>query len=455
MKKIEVFQKLLDSVKANCPGLISEEVYNQFNQQYDQAISQIEATASQEGYERGQQDGFKDGYAEAKRIADENLKAETDKIVAQCDEEAVAKITEILQAIDEQNTEKLQVVYDMVKEYKAELEAMDADHAEKLNQVQDFYLDKLAQEDAANARMLKQYAEAVDKKHAKQLKVLFEAVSADHAKKLNECVDFIDRKHAKQLKTIMEAVDKDHAKKLNQIVESINEDHAKKLEVLMESIDKDHSKKLMEAVKHEHSKKVNVLAEGVEKYLNYALEEKLPKKQLVSEQKYNVALKTIDKITDYLKVNGIIQESKDGIFNDYEQQITTAKEKTSKLISENAKLTRKLQRKEAQIVLEEKLKNVTPAQAEYLRKRFRFANSPKVIQESIEDARKSFRKEQAEKRAKVQAKYRKENGNATQPSSVVLENKEEPKTQAAAQTKETKQGNTIAEFYANYLKRKN
>jgi succinylarginine dihydrolase len=183
----------------------------------------------------------------------------------------------------------------MVKEYQAELEAMDADHADKLNQVQDFYQNKLAEKDAADAAMLKQYAEAVDKDHTKRLKTIFEAVSNDHAKKLNEAVDFV--------------------------------------------------------AERERNKKVDVLAESVEKYLNYALEQHLPKKQLVSEQKYQVATKALDKITDYLKVNGIIQESKDGIFKDYENQINSAKEKTEKLISENAKLNRKLQRKEAQMVL--------------------------------------------------------------------------------------------------------
>ena len=401
-KRLEVFQKLLESVKTNCPGVITEEIEQQFNQEFDETLQGIEDDAYQDGFSKGQDAGFKDGYAQAKRIADEQLKAETDKIVNQCDEEAVQKITEILQAIDEQHTEQLQVVYDMVKEYQAELEAMDADHADKLNQVQDFYLDKLNQKDQQDAAMLQQYAEAVDKDHTKKLKTIFEQVCQDHANKLNECVDFVNKKNEKLLK-------------------------------------------------EEREKKVDILSESVEKYLNYALEQHLPKKKLVSEQKYNIATKTIDKITDYLKVNGIIQESKDGIFSDYEKQINTAKEKTEKLISENAKLTRKLQRKEAQMVLEEKIKDCTPAEANYLRKQFRFAASPKVIEESIEGARKSFKKLQAEKRAKAQADFRK-NGKSTQPSSVVLQSKE--KESKKVQTTANQQTGGIAEFYANYLKRK-
>ena len=394
-KKLEVFQKLINSIKTNCPGVITEDIEAQFNSEYEDALNDIETSAFQSGYEKGQGQGFKDGYAEAKRIADENLKAETDKIVAQCDEEAVAKITEILQAIDEQHTEQLQVVYDMVKEYQAELEQMDADHADKLNQVQDFYLNKLNQKDQADAAMLKQYAEAVDKDHTKKLRTIFEQVSQDHAKKLNECVDFVAQR--------------------------------------------------------ERNKKIDVLAEGVEKYLNYALEQHLPKKQLVSEQKYQVATKALDKITDYLKVNGIIQESKEGIFKDYESQITSAKEKTEKLISENARLNRKLQRKEAQMVLQEKLKDVTPAQAKYLRAKFKHAASPKVIEESIEDVRKSFRKEQAAKRAKVQAEMRSKRPASASTSSVVLQNKE--KEPVKKQVTANKTPENIAEFYANFLKK--
>lgn len=401
MKKLEVFQKLIDTIKTNCPGVITEDIQAQFNTEFDDTLHEIEDNAYQSGFEKGQADGFKDGYAQAKRIADENLQAEVEKVKEQCDDQAVAKITEILQVVDEENTEKLEVVYNMVKEYQAELEAMDEDHANKLGEVQDYYETKLNEKDQADAAMLQQYAEAVDKDHTKKLKYIFEQISQDHANKLNECVDFINSKHEKQLQA-------------------------------------------------EHDKKIDLLSESVEKYLNYALEKNLPKKNLVSEQKYNVAMKTLDKMKDYLKVNGIIQESKSSIFTDYEKQINSAKEKTEKLISENAKLNKKIQRQEAQMVLQEKIKDCTPAQAKFLRAHFAKAASPKVIQESIEDVRKSFKKEQAAKRAKAQAEYRK-SGSAS-PSSIVLQNKE--KEFKKVQTTANKTPDNIAEYYANYLKQK-
>jgi predicted acyltransferase (DUF342 family) len=59
-------------------------------------------------------------------------------------------------------------------------------------------------------------------------------------------------------------------------------------------------------------------------------------------------MKTFDKFKDYLNVNGVIQESKENIFTDYEQQISSVKAKNDKLISENAKLQKELSTREAQ-----------------------------------------------------------------------------------------------------------
>jgi hypothetical protein len=61
----------------------------------------------------------------------------------------------------------------------------------------------------------------------------------------------------------------------------------------------------------------------------------MPKATLISEAKYNAAIKTLDKVTDLLKVHNIIQESKDGIFADYESKIASEKEAQQKLINEN------------------------------------------------------------------------------------------------------------------------
>jgi len=48
-------------------------------------------------------------------------------------------------------------------------------------------------------------------------------------------------------------------------------------------------------------------------------------KSLISEQKYNTAVNTLNKITDYLKVNHIVQESKEEVLSDYEKQLANAK----------------------------------------------------------------------------------------------------------------------------------
>jgi hypothetical protein len=53
-KKLEVFQKLINSIKANCPGVITEDVEQQFNQEYETALNDIETSAYQDGFEKGQ-----------------------------------------------------------------------------------------------------------------------------------------------------------------------------------------------------------------------------------------------------------------------------------------------------------------------------------------------------------------------------------------------------------------
>lgn len=174
-----------------------------------------------------------------------------------------------------------------------------------------------------------------------------------------------------------------------------------------------------EKLKAEKEAKVDILAESVEKYINYALEQHIPKKELVSEQKYNTALKTLDKISNYLKVNGIIQESKEEVFNDYEKQLAEAKSAANKLIGEKIELADKLNKKEAQLVLESKLTHCTPAEAKFLRNYFAKATSPRIIEESIEDAKASFRKYQAEKRAALQASLK----TSKKPSAIVTEAK--------------------------------
>ena len=194
----------------------------------------------------------------------------------------------------------------------------------------------------------------------------------------------------------------------------------------------------------EKERKVELLAESVEKYLNYALQKAIPTKQLISEQKYNAAQKSLEKIASVLKINTILQESKDGIFQDYEKKLADAKNESNKLLVENTELKNKLDEKEAKILLESKLAKCTPSEAAFLRSYFENAKSSKIIEEGIEDARSVYKRLHEEKRQKAIDK--KGELNNSKPSSVVTESKstktKEPvkeKTQVVVESVQNKQ----------------
>ena len=104
------FKKLLESVKASCPEVITEEVFDGMMDQFDTGLAQVTADATAEG----QALGFKEGYDEGKRVAAEQAKAELEALTEKLDAEAVEKLNSILQMIDENHTTKLQELYDAI-----------------------------------------------------------------------------------------------------------------------------------------------------------------------------------------------------------------------------------------------------------------------------------------------------------------------------------------------------
>ena len=447
------FKKLLESVKERFPDLITEEAYDNMLAEYDSGLAQITADATQEG----QALGFKEGYDEGKRVASEQAKAEYEKLLEKLDEDAVQKLTSIIEMIDEDHTQKLQEIYDYFKantvpkeELQNALDRQDEDYANKFSVAY----------------------EAICNDHAKKLQTIKEAIDENHAKKLQVLVEAIDKKHAKLLEEAVETVDEENTKKLQKLAKLFKEHKENAIKTVTESITSKFNKKIEEmtgiyenkladsnkALEDEKTRKLDILAENVEKYLNYALEANIPKKELISEQKYKAMVNTIDKVTDILKVNAIIQESKDEIFKDYENQIAEAKEQASKLLNEKIELTNELNKKEAQLVLESKVQKCPPAEARFLREYFKKANSPKIIEESIEEARASFKRIQAEKRSALQAETQKTISSV--PSAVVTESsskedKKESVKQIISEQKHTiSNEDNLVDMYAKYLTKK-
>jgi len=364
---MQSFKKLLESVRSTNPGLISEEAADQMLTDYENGINQIKSDALAEG----QALGFKEGYDEGKRIAQDEAKKALDELTEKLDQEATEKVKSIIEMLNEQHAEKLQSVYDMLKEQtvpRAEYDQLDADCASKLKEVYECTLKKAADDKAAALE------EAAEKANVKM-----EAREGFHSKKL------------KAVKLLLE----------EKVVTA------------------------EKALQEEKERKLDILSEQVEKYLNYALAEKIPTKQIISEQKYAAANKTIEKISSILKLNHILQESKDGIFNDYEAEIQKQKDQSNKLLVENADLKSKLNKQEARIMLEEKIAKCVPSEAAFLRTYFKNADSKKIIEEQIDDARAVFKRLHAEKRANLVKEQEKQA--VVKPTAVVVENKETAK----------------------------
>ena len=400
------FKKLLESVRSINPDLISEEAANQMLGEYESGINQIKTDALAEG----QALGFKEGYDEGKRIASDEAKKSMDALTEQLDQEATEKLKSVLDMLTEQHAEKLQAVYDMLKEQyvpKAEYDKLDSESADKLKEVYECTCKKA---EAEKAEAVKETEEKTNLK-------------------MEEREKFLSKKH-KASKLLMES----------------------KLE---------EANKALEA---EKERKLEILSEQVEKYLNYALEEKIPTKQLISEQKYQASQKALEKITGILKINSIIQESKDGVFSDYENTIKSQKEETNKLLVENASLKSQINKQEAKLLLEEKVKKCVPAEATFLRNYFKNADSKQVIEEQIDEARAVYKRLYDEKRKALVAENAKKA--VTKPSTVVVENKEsvkkeEPVKQQAVITESAKSEDpakapytksTFASVYADMLK---
>lgn len=444
------FKKLLNSVQKQCPELITEEVYNDMMTQFDDGLAKVTADATAEG----QALGFKEGYEEGKRVAQEQSQAELTALTEKMDTEAVEKLTSILEMIDEKDTAKLQELYDFVKENFVSRQEM---------------TDALVKQDQEYADKFQTAIDQINDDHAEKFEYATECICEDHAKKMQKAVDCICEDHAKKLNIVKESIDKKYKNLLTESINSIDKQNTAKLQevadvlhkskdLAVESVKKEYQQKLDKAAAElnaEKERKTDILAEGVEKYLNYALEQFMPKKQLISEAKYNSAIKTLDKVTDLLKVHKIIQESKEGIFTDYEQKLAEAKEQQNKLITEKIELRAQLNKKEAQLVLEEKLQKYTPSEARFLKTYFKDATSPKVIEESIEGAHAAWKKLQSERRQALQESVDKKVNKV--PSKVVTESQEpvkrEPVKKVISEQKSVANNSDqqLVDYYAKIL----
>lgn len=390
---MKVFQTLLDTVRKSCPDVITEEMAVGMLQEFEDGMNQIKADALNDG----KAIGYREGYEEGKKVASDQARASLERALEAHDEEYAKKLSQVIDMLNEQHAEKLEKVYDMLKqnyvprqEMDDALVAQDAEYAEKfetainkLDEVRTNQLDEAV-------RVVK---ESISKKHKKEL----EELDAEHVKLLEEAVKAVDSKNAKILQETADILKQRHNEKVKIVTEEISSKYKKEIESIKTESAETISG-LQKELQDEKDRKLNIIAESIEKYLNYALEERLPTKQLICEQKYRANAKALDRIVDILSVNKIVQESKDNFMAEYESKLNKVKEDQQKTINENIELMSKNNRLQAQLLLESEAQKCTPGEAKFLRTHFKNAASPKIIEESIEEAKQAYKKMQNEHR---------------------------------------------------------
>ena len=330
---MKVFQTLLDTVRKSCPDVITEEMAVDMLQEFEDGMNQIKADALNDGKALG----YREGYEEGKKVASDQAKASLENALEAHDEEYAKKLSQVIDMLNEQHAEKLEKVYDLLKqnyvprqEMDDALVAQDAEYADKfetainkLDEVRTSQLDEA----------VKVVKESISKKHKKEL----EELDAEHVKLLEEAVKAVDSKNAKILQETADILKQRHNNKVKIVTEEISAKYKKEIESIKTESAETISG-LQKELQDEKDRKLNIIAESIEKYLNYALEERLPTKQLICEQKYRANAKALDRIVDILSVNKIVQESKDNFMAEYESKLNKVKEDQQKTINENIEL---------------------------------------------------------------------------------------------------------------------
>ena len=454
---MKVFQTLLDTVRKSCPDVITEEIADSMMHEFEDGMNQIKADALSDGKALG----YREGYEEGKKVASDQAKTSLEAALASHDEEYAEKLSQVIDMLNEQHAEKLEKVYDLLKQNYVPRQEMDDALAAQDEECATKFEQAINDLDDLRTKQLDKVVcvvkESISKKHKKEI----EKLDAEHCKLLEEAVKAVDAKNAKILQETADILKQCHADKIKLVTEEISSKYKKEIEnIKTESAETISG--LQKELKDEKERKLNVIAESIEKYLNYALEERIPTKQLICEQKYRANAKALDRIVDILSVNKIVQESKDDFMAEYESKLNKVKDEQQKTINENIELMAKNNRLEAQLLLESEAQKCTPSEARFLKAHFKNASSPKVIEESIEEAKQAYKKIQTEQRQRLVTESRK-NGATSTPSNVIS-NKVAEKEQVQekvitesvnVQPKQAEQRELVdmyAERYASFLK---
>jgi len=295
------------------------------------------------------------------------------------------------------------------------------------------------------------FAEAISSTNVKQLEEEYSA----KLEKLIEDTDISATAKLQEIKELYEAKltrqDIDATNKVKQLLEDINTNHENKLEALREELDIYATEKLEQVVEHYenllNSSSVtrseitkDKLASYVSDFLDTFLEETIPTSKLIKEAKLDKLEQTFDNMKKLLMIDDdyIQEEVKEAVLD--AQLIIESKEKeVNDLIAEQIKITKKLNKIEAQQLLEQKTNRLDPKLKSYMLTRFN-ESSKETIEETFDEAIKAFKS--SEKQRLAEARKEAEEKSVVKPKVIVEEVKLD---------KEIKKQDSIMESYIGFL----
>ena len=272
-----------------------------------------------------------------------------------------------------------------------------------------------------------------------ELSILFEQKLKEYKEKIMEdALEAIDEDHSKKLEQVIEAIDEDHTEKLEQVLESIDEDHTEKLEQVIEAIDEDHTEKLRMVIEKYENGLLEEVTAKVSDFLDVYLEDTLPEDTVVDKVKLEQLEDIVENIRKAVVLSDIaMNEELKEAFLDGKQMLEDKEKEINQLMLEKIEISKKIKKMEADALLEDKCKNLSPKLVAYLETRFKDSDKEEIEEQFVE-AVKAFNEDEQLIREELQQQVQ----SSVNPKRVMTEGVVDDKTG----------GNPLMESYINRFK---
>lgn len=224
-----------------------------------------------------------------------------------------------------------------------------------------------------------------------------------------------DEDHAQKLEKLLEAIDTDHSDKLQKVVDSINENHTAKLEQLVSF----YRKALNEKAENFSNNIINELSN----YLNLYVDKLIPNDQLQEAVENVYAKKQLDQIRKLVGIDAnFVNKQIKNTISEGKQVIDDLTSKLNKTNKENQQLLEKVQTIEANMILEEKTRNMVKSKKDFIVKLLGDKNKS-YIEENFNYVVEMFDAGEEEKTVELvaEAKQNAISRNAKVPTSIISE----------------------------------